>query len=261
MTSVHLAVCQLHIDLDAPFAERVAHAERVVRAQSGADLAVLPELWANGGFLHERFAAEAQPIDGPLVTTLRSAARETGIWLHGGSFVERAGDGRLFNTSVLIDPDGDLRAAYRKLHLFGFRGGETTVLSGGTDVVSCETPFGVVGLATCYDLRFPELFRALLDQGAVMCLVPAAWPERRIAHWELLVRARAIEDQLVVVACNTVGQQGDVGLGGRSMVVDPWGDVLAQAGPGGEEVLLVDVDLAEVARTRERFPVLPDRRL
>jgi predicted amidohydrolase len=258
---VRLALCQLEIDVDAPFAERVRHATDVVRAQDGCDLVVLPELWAHGAFLFQRFADEAQAIDGPLVAALCAAARDAGVWLHGGSFAERADDGRLFNTTVLIDDSGVVRATYRKVHLFGFRGGESTVLSAGEDVVTCETPFGVIGLSTCYDLRFPELFRALVDRGAVLCLVPAAWPERRAAHWQVLTRARAIEDQLVVAACNAVGLQGEVRLAGLSLVVDAWGDLLAESPPDGEDVLHVDVDLAEVARTRASFPVLDDRRL
>lgn len=261
MSAVRIAACQVEVDLDAPFDERVRHVTDVVREQSDSDLVVLPELWPNGGFVFERFADEAQPLDGPLVAALKDAARDAGVWLHGGSFVERADDGRLFNTSVLIDDSGELRAVYRKLHLFGFRGGETTVLSAGEDVVTCETPFGVVGLSTCYDLRFPELYRRLVDAGAVLLLVPAAWPERRITHWQLLARARAVEDQCVVVAVNTVGEQGGVRLGGRSMVVDAWGELLAEAGPHDATVLHVDVDLATVTDTRERFPVLRDRKL
>jgi len=261
VSTVRIAACQVEVDLAAPFGERVAHVTDVVRAQAGSDLVVLPELWPNGGFVFDRFADEAQPLDGSVVAGLAAAAREAKVWLHGGSFVERGEDGRLFNTSVLLDPDGELRAVYRKLHLFGFRGGETTVLSAGDEVVTCETPFGVVGLSTCYDLRFPELYRRLIDAGAVLMLVPAAWPERRITHWQLLARARAVEDQVVVVAVNTVGEQGGVRLGGRSVVVDPWGEVLAEAGDDSAEVLGVEVDLESVAETRERFPVLPDRRL
>ena len=177
----------------------MAHATDVVRRERDSDLVLLPELWPSGAFLVERLAADAQPLDGPLVGALAEAARAAEVWLHGGSFVERATDGRLFNTSVLLDPTGGLRAVYRKVHLFGFRGGETTVLSAGQQVVTCETPFGTVGLATCYDLRFPELFRAFVDRGVTLCLVPSAWPERRIAHWDLLARARAVEDQVVLL--------------------------------------------------------------
>ena len=261
MTAVRISACQVEVDHALPMAERVAHVTDVVRAQSDSDLVVLPELWPNGGFLFDDFAAEAQLLDGPTVAALSSAARDTGVWLHGGSFVERADDGRLFNTSTLFDPTGELRTTYRKVHLFGFRGGETSVLSAGDDVVTCETPFGTVGLTTCYDVRFPELYRLLVDRGVTLCLVPAAWPERRIGHWQLLARARALESQFVVVAVNTVGMQGKARLGGLSMVIDAWGDVLAEAGPDDEEVLHVDIDTDDVARIRADFPVLNDRRL
>lgn len=261
MTSVRVAACQVQVDTDAPFVERVRHVTDVVRAQSDCDLVVLPELWPTGAFLFEKFADDAQPLDGPVVAALTDAARAADVWLHGGSFVERADDGRLFNTSVLIGPDGTLRATYRKLHLFGFAGGETSVLSAGEVAVTCATPFGVVGLSTCYDLRFPELYRRLVDDDATLLLVPAAWPEKRVAHWQLLVRARAVENQCAVVAANAVGAQGRAKLAGRSMVVDAWGDVLAESSPDAEEVLRVDLDPADVASVRERFPVLPDRRL
>ena len=261
MSTVRVAACQVEVDHDAPFAERVERVAELVGGQRDCDLVVLPELWASGAFRFDRFEAEAQEADGSLVTAMGDAARAAGAWLHAGSFVERAEDGRLFNTSLLFDDAGRLQATYRKVHLFGFRDGESTVLDGGGDVVTCPTPFGVVGLSTCYDLRFPELYRRLVDAGAVLALVPAAWPERRIAHWQVLTRARAIEDQLLVVAVNTVGLQGKVRLGGLTVVVDAWGDVLAEAGPSEAEVLHVDLDPVEVDAVRERFPVLGDRRL
>jgi predicted amidohydrolase len=258
---VRIALCQVETDESVPAAERVEAMADLVRAQGACDLVVLPELWPSGAFDVDEMRASAEPVDGRVVTTMRQAARDAGVWLHLGSFVERADDGRLHNTAVLVDDEGEVRATYRKLHLFGFEGGETTVLSGGDDVVTCETPFGTVGLATCYDLRFPELFRALLDAGATTCLLPSAWPERRAAHWAVLTRARAIENQMVVVAPNAVGVQNGTPMAGRSVVLDAWGEPLAEAGDDGPEVLHVDVDVAAVARVRERFPVLEDRRL
>ena len=196
----------------------------MVGDQRGAELVVLPELWVQGGFAFGTFAATAEPLDGPLVRRLGDAARDLGAWLHGGSVVERAADGRLFNTSVLLGPDGTLAATYRKIHLFGFSAGETSVLSAGTDVVTTDVDGTTGGLATCYDLRFPELFRAFVDRGAELVLLPSAWPTPRIAHWSLLTRARAVEDQAYVVAVNGCGDQGgSLALGGRSVVVDPWG--------------------------------------
>lgn len=245
---------------EAP-ADRVDRALALVAAQRGADLVVLPELWVQGGFAFGTFAATAEPLDGPLVGRLAEAARDLGAWLLGGSVVERAEDGRLYNTSVLLRPDGSLAASYRKIHLFGFAGGETTVLTSGSDVVTADVDGTTTALATCYDLRFPELFRAFVDRGAELFLLPAAWPTPRIAHWSLLARARAVEDQAYVVALNGCGDQGGgLALGGRSVVVDPWGNVLAEGGDD-EQVLVVDLDLAAVAKIRADFPVLADRRL
>jgi predicted amidohydrolase len=251
---------QLETSLTESPDTRRDRAVTLVGEQAGADLVVLPELWLPGGFAFETFADLAEPLDGPTVTALAAAARRLGAWLHGGSVVERSDDGRLFNTSVLLGPDGTLRAVYRKLHLFGFTGGETTVLSPGSDVVTADLDGTTTALATCYDLRFPELFRAFADRGAELVLLPAAWPTPRIAHWSLLARARAVEDQSYVVAVNGCGQQGKLRLGGRSVVVDPWGVVLAEAGDD-QQVLVADLDLASVARTRADFPVLADRRL
>ena len=258
---MRVALCQVETDVARPLPARVDAVADLVRDQAACDLVTLPELWSSTAFDVAEMQRCAQPFDGDLVATMRQAARDAGVWLHAGSFVERADDGRLFNTAFVVDDAGEVRARYRKLHLFGFRGGEASVFAGGEDVVTCETPFGVLGLATCYDLRFPELFRALVDAGATCCVLPAAWPERRVAHWQVLTRARAVEDQLVVVAPNAAGVQGSVRMAGLSTVVDPWGDELAEAGPDAAEVLHVDVDLDEVAGVRESFPVLRDRRL
>ena len=236
--------------------ERTARVAGLVRAQAGADLVVLPELWPNGGFAYDRWEDTAEPMDGPVVTALRSATRALGATVHMGSFVERDGTGRLFNTSVLLGPTGDLLATYRKVHLFGFGEGEPKLMTPGDGPVV----HGRLGLATCYDLRFPEMFRQLLDAGAEVVVMPAAWPAKRVEHWRLLARARAVENQSYVIACNTGGSHAGVAMGGRSAVVDPWGEVLAEAGEG-EEVLVVDLDDELVARTRSSFPVLADRRL
>jgi predicted amidohydrolase len=256
---MRISAVQIASEDSEPNDVRVARVTALVRAQR-ADLVVLPELWVQGGFAFTTFAATAEPLDGPVVGALAAAARDLGAWLHGGSIVERGDDGRLYNTSLLFSPDGTLTATYRKLHLFGFSGGETTVLTAGSDVVTTDLDGLTVALATCYDLRFPELFRQFVDRGAELVLLPAAWPTPRVGHWSLLARARAIEDQTYVVACNGCGDQGGLRLGGRSAVIDPWGVVLAEAGED-EEILAVDIDPALVAKTRADFPVLADRRL
>ena len=232
----------------------------LVHAQRGTDLVVLPELWPNGGFTYRNWEPTAEPLDGPLVNAFGNAARDLGAYVHMGSFVERRTDGSLTNTSVLFGPDGGRLAVYRKMHLFGFADGEPAYLTAGTDVVTVDTDFGRWGLATCYDLRFPEMFRRLVDDGAELVIVPAAWPLARIGHWSVLARARAIENQLVVIAVNTSGHQGGLQIGGASVVVDARGAVLAEAGVDAE-LLQVDVDLSDVAAWRKEFPALADRRL
>ena len=253
------AVIQLRSDLSEPIPTRIERAASMVRSQQGADFVILPELWVQGGFAFETFPQTAQSLDGEAVTAIKSAAKEIGAWVHGGSIAEKCGDGKLRNTAFLVSPSGELVTTYSKRHLFGFSGGETTVLTAGDEIVSVDLPWGRAGMSICYDVRFPEFYRAQLDQGAEIFLIPSAWPERRIAHWSALTRARAIENQAFVIACNGVGVQGEVSLGGKSVVVDPWGVVLAEAG-SDEEVLVVDIDPSLVATTREQFPVLKDRR-
>lgn len=247
---------QLAYGDDEGTAERTTRAAALVRAQAGADLIMLPELWPQGGFAYDRWAELAEPLSGPIVAALAAAARDVGAMVHMGSLVERDAAGQLFNTSVLLGADGGVLTTYRKIHLFGFSDGEPKLMTAGQDVVVNDR----LGLATCYDLRFPELFREILDRGAEVLLLTSAWPARRIGHWRVLAQARAIENQMYVVACNTGGTHAGVALGGHSMVIDPWGAVLVEAGDG-EEVLTVDLDLDVVAAARRSFPVLADRRL
>lgn len=251
---MRVSVIQLAYGDDSGVAERTNRAVDLVRAQQGADVVILPELWPQGGFAYDRWEREAQPLDGPVVAALREAAREVGALLHMGSLVERDAAGQLFNTSVLLDGDGAILATYRKIHLFGFSEGEPKLLTGGRELVVHRQ----LGLATCYDLRFPEMFRALLDRGTQVLLLTSAWPAKRVAHWRVLVQARAIENQMYVVACNTGGEHAGVAMGGHSTVVDPWGRILAEAGDD-EEVLQVELDLDAVTAARAKFPVLADR--
>jgi len=265
-------VLQIGYDDDESVAERVARVADLVRAQAGADLVVLPELWAPGGFSYRTWDERAEELEGPTITAIAAAARQIGAVVHAGSIVERAPAGAagpdlgetgrgLWNTSVLLGPDGSRLARYRKIHRFGFGEGEPKLMEAGDEIVVTPLPDGTVaGLATCYDLRFPELFRRLLDAGARLVLVPAAWPSLRVEAWRLLGRARAVENQSIVVQCNTAGTHAGVTMGGCSQIVDATGAVLAEAGPG-EEVLVADVDPAAVDRWRETFPVLADRRL
>ncbi|MFI0433058.1 MAG: carbon-nitrogen family hydrolase [Candidatus Nanopelagicales bacterium] len=228
-------------------------------AQAGAQLVVLPELWRTGPFELTETLGAAEALDGATATALSAIAAELGIWLHGGSILELAADGHRYNTSLVFDPEGALAATYRKRHLFGFDSGEAALIDSGDDIVVVDTPLGPTGLATCYDLRFPEHFRALVSAGAESVIVPAGWPAARIGHWAALAHARAIENQLAVLACNATGSSGGVALGGRSLVFDAWGEPLADA-PEAPTVLAADVDPQHASTTRAEFPVLRDRR-
>ncbi|MFJ1808878.1 MULTISPECIES: carbon-nitrogen family hydrolase [unclassified Streptomyces] len=261
------SLIQIAVEEGESVESRRVRVAALVRAQAGAaDLVVLPELWTTGAFAYEEFAGEAEPLDGPTYEAMAKAASDAGVWLHAGSIPERApsdsgsptGEGPLYNTSLVFSPSGELAAAYRKIHRFGFDKGEAVLMGAGEELVTVRLPETTVGVATCYDLRFPELFRALVDAGAETLVIPAGWPERRRAHWTLLARARAVENQAFVLACGTAGTHAGVPQAGHSIVVDPWGEVLAEAG-SGEEVLTVDFDPSRVATTREQFPALKDR--
>jgi predicted amidohydrolase len=253
---MRVTLIQTEVDGRLPFAERVAGVAAQVAACADADLVMLPELWATGYFAFDDYAATAEPLDGPTVAALSAAARTAGVTLHGGSIVERSDTGGLHNTSLLFDPDGALVHTYRKVHTFGYGSREQELLTRGGDVGA----HGPYALSTCYDLRFPELFRRQVDAGSQLFLVAAAWPAVRLPHWRLLLRARALENQSFLLACGAAGRQGDVVLSGHSAVVDPWGEVVAEAGPDAG-TLTVEIDPELVTRSRTEFPALADRRL
>ena len=270
---MRIAVIQLGYDDAEPVVDRVTRAAEIVRAQAGHDLVVLPELWAPGGFSYRLWEDRAEPVDGPVASVMSAAARDAGVMLHAGSIVERpsrdarGSEGKhLWNTSLVFAADGSLAATYRKIHRFGFGQGEPLLMEAGDALSLLDVPDPAAGgsaraaLSTCYDLRFPELYRAQLDAGATLFVIPAAWPAARVRHWTLLAHARAIENQCVVVACNTAGTHAGVEMGGHSQVVLPTGDVVAMAG-SHEQVLSVEVDMSVVGDYRTSFPVLRDRRL
>ncbi|GLY70706.1 carbon-nitrogen family hydrolase [Amycolatopsis taiwanensis] len=254
-----IAMVQLASPAEETPAERRVRAGKLVERAAGADLVVLPELWAVGYFAFDDYERAAEPLDGPTVAAGRTWARRLGAHVHIGSLLERDEHGRLFNTAVLLAPDGSIVHTYRKVHVFGYASREAELLTPGDTLEVATTALGRIGATTCYDLRFPELWRALVDRGARTVVVPAAWPAARREHWRLFTSCRAVEEQLLVIAVNAVGQQGAVELGGTSRVVDPWGTVLAEAGTG-EEVLRCEVDESIVDTVRTEFPVLADRR-
>ena len=244
-------------------------ADRLTReaAAQGAELVVLPEKWPVLG-TPEETAAGAEPLDGPSVAWARDIARELGIDLVAGSLSERVeGRDRGANTCVHAGPDGDVHAVYRKIHMFDVEVGGRTYRESeheqpGDEPVLSATAGGVgLGLTVCYDLRFPELYRILAVRGAKILTVSAAFTlaTTREQHWEVLLRARAIEDQAFVIASNQVGEHSQgIRSGGRSMIVDPWGIVLAQA-PDKETFVIADLDLDRLEEVRRTMPSLANR--
>jgi predicted amidohydrolase len=267
MTSVRAAAVQLNSTEDME--RNLATADRLVReaAVLGAELVVLPEKWTVLG-RPEQMSAGAEPLDGASISWARELAGELGIDLVAGSFVERvAGRTKSSNTSVHVGPDGELRGVYRKLHMFdvevdGTVYSESSEQDPGDEVVVSELRDGArLGMSICYDVRFPELYRSLVDRGAEVISIASAFTLTTTRdHWEVLVRARAIENQCFVIAPNQIGVHPPGNRsGGRSLIVDPWGLVLATA-PDTETVIVADLDFELLRGIRRRLPALTHRR-
>ena len=264
-----MRVAAVQLNSTADPAANLAVADSLTRAAAadGARLIVLPEKWTAMGS-DEELRAAAETLEGPSIGWARATARELGVDLVAGSITERVpGREKLANTSVHVDPEGEVRAVYRKVHMFdveidGRSYRESELEEPGEEIVLSQTADGVdLGLSICYDLRFPELYRILAVRGARVMAVPAAFtlPTTR-DHWEALLRARAIENQAFLVAANQVGTHpGGHQSGGRSMIVDPWGVVLAQA-PDRVGHILAELDLERQGEIRARLPALCNRR-
>jgi predicted amidohydrolase len=233
----------------------------------GAEFVVLPEYMTFLG-PYERFDDVCEPIPGPTYERLAAKARQHGIYLHGGSLIESSPEnGRFYNTSLLFDPQGKLITLYRKIHLFdidipdGVTHTESTAILAGDKLVTADVAEFKVGMSICYDLRFPEMYRQLAAAGSELIVIPAAFTKiTGQAHWEILLRSRAIENLAYVLAAAQFGQDASGNwCYGHSMIVDPWGEVLAVA-PDGEQVLVADLDRNEAVRHRQQMPVLKVRR-
>ncbi|HEY7836827.1 MAG TPA: carbon-nitrogen hydrolase family protein [Solirubrobacteraceae bacterium] len=264
-----MKVAAVQLNSGADRAANLAAADRLARAAAaeGAQLIVLPEKWTAMG-TEQQLREAAEPLDGPAVTWARETARELGVEIVAGSILEQlSGREKLANTSVHVDSTGEIRAVYRKVHMFDVEVGgrvyrESELEQPGEEIVLSQTAGGVgLGLSICYDLRFPELYRILAVRGARIITIPAAFTLATTRdHWETLVRARAIEDQAFVIAANQVGEHpGGQHSGGRSMIVDPWGIVLAQA-PDTEAAILAELDLERQEQIRAKLPSLANRR-
>jgi predicted amidohydrolase len=263
---MRVAAVQLNSTTDKE--RNIATAERLVRAAAaaGAEIVALPEKWNLLG-PPEELRAGAEPLTGESIAAATGWARELGIHLVAGSIAERdEAEDRLSNTSVLITPEGEIAAVYRKIHMFDVEVGgvvyrESELEDPGTEIVAADGPGMRIGLTVCYDLRFPELYRILAVDGARLITVPSAFTlATGRDHWEVLLRARAIENQVFVLAPNQVGEAAPhYSSYGRSMIVDPWGVVLAQA-PDEECHVSAELDLAAQDEVREKLPSLANRR-
>lgn len=243
--------------------ERFTRAERYLQNLYEQPLrpqqVLFPEIWATGFFAFDDYVVQAEAERGDTYDFMSAWARKLGCYIHTGSFVEKEGE-QYYNTSLLLDPAGRVAAKYRKLHLFTFKSREPEILTPGSQITVADTEYGRVGLSACYDIRFPELYRAMVNLGAEYFLVTSAWGMARLEHWKLFNRARAIENQCFVVSCDGAGTINGSQLAGHSMAVDPWGEVIAMAG-GEEEMLCFTLDPEKIRENRANFPALRDKRL
>ncbi|MFB6143431.1 MAG: nitrilase-related carbon-nitrogen hydrolase [Halorientalis sp.] len=270
---MRVALAQLDVEAgDVPGNVERAVAAIADAAADGADLVALPEIFNVGYFAFDQYERRAEPLGGETLSTVADAAAEHEVGVLAGSIVEDLAataadtaapvpaDEGLANTAVFFDRAGERRAVYRKQHLFGYGSAEQDLLTPGERLPTVAFEGFTVGVTTCYDLRFPELYRRLADAGATLVLVPSAWPYPRVEHWQVLPRARAIENQLYLATTNGSGSFADATLVGRSTVYDPWGTPLASSGDG-PALVTADLSPERVADVREAFPALADRRL
>jgi predicted amidohydrolase len=265
-----LALAQLEIEAGNVTAN-VERAEAAVETavDRGADLVALPEIFNVGYFAFDSYQRHAEPLSGPTLSRMSDLAADHGVGVLAGSIVEdlaetaddveKPAEEGLANTSAFFDRDGERRGVYRKHHLFGYESAEAEMLVPGESLGLVEFDERTLGMTTCYDLRFPELHREIAEAGATLVLVPSAWPYPRVEHWNILPRARAIENQCFVATVNGSGSAAEATLLGRSTVFDPWGTVLAGTGDD-PDLVMTDVDLDRVGQVREEFPAWHDRR-
>ena len=242
---------------DRPKEETVEHALDLVDQASESDLILLPEIWPCGFFSFDRYRSDSETLEGPTVTAFRQKARDHHIHILMGSLVEHQ-DQNFYNTTIFINPQGEIVDRYRKIHLFGYQSDETQILTPGQKVVVADTPWGISGFSTCYDLRFPELFRRMVDQGAKFFLVASAWPLVRLEAWKLFNRARAHENLAFLISCNAAGFNDGKQYAGHSMIVDPLGQVVAE-GSEQEDLVSAEIDPGLVDTVRQDFSALDDR--
>jgi len=253
-----MRITSIQLDIkDRPKEKTLEHVLGLLAEVPRSDLILLPEIWTCGYFSFERYWNDSESVDGPTVRALQQKAADLRCHILMGSMVEREGQD-LFNTSLLLDPQGQIIARYRKIHLFGYQSEERRLLKPGVEVIVAKTPWGRVGLSTCYDLRFPEFYRKMVDHGAQFFLVASAWPRSRQEAWILFNRVRAHENLTFLFSCNCAGFDKGNQYAGHSMFIDPYGGIVAE---GGEEesMITAEVDISLVDTARRDFSFLNDR--
>ena len=254
---MRVALIQMDIALGEPEVNRLRALKLIDQAvDRGAHWVILPEMWTCG-YDFRKLEDYTEGLNGPTINGLRKKAKETGIYIFAGSLPEKLSEG-IYNTCFIIGPQGNILGKYSKIHLFGLMD-EHKFLRPGEATCLVDTPLGKVGVIICYDLRFPELARSLVLQGARVLVAPAQFPDPRSAHWRILNQARALENQVYVLAVNRVGKDEKNTFFGQSMAVDPWGEVAAVGG-AGEEVIMVDLKPRLIDVVRRAMPCLKDRR-
>ena len=254
---VTISLGQMDIVLGQPEAN-LATVQRMAgeAARRGSQVLVLPELWSTGYDL-ENAGRHATSISEGIFAAVAELARSCQLHILGSCLALLA-PGRYGNTAVWFDPAGNNLATYSKIHLFRLMS-EEQYLTAGQQSTIVETPWGAAGLAICYDLRFPELFRAYALGGAKLIFLPAEWPHPRLAHWQTLLRARAIENQIFIVACNRIGVAKNNSFFGHSCLIDPWGETIIEGGEG-ELLLTATIEIDQVNQVRQKIPIFADRR-
>lgn len=261
----------LQMDSGTDPSANLEQAESMIRqaAAEGAKLVVLPELFPYLGNLTS-LRQNAQTMDGPILQLMRHLAIEHQLVLCAGSMaiVSEEDPARVVNRSVILGPHGQTLAIYDKMHCFDINLPDVQVVESdyvqaGNDLSVTSTPLGQIGQAICYDLRFPELFRRLTEQGMQLCVLPAAFTQKTgEAHWEVLTRARAIENQVYLIAADQCGMYGDsIRCHGNSMIVDPWGTILAQGNAANPGIIFAEIDLAKQHKIRSELPAIKHRKL
>lgn len=252
-----IASIQLALDDKRIKDETIKYALSLMDKCAGADLILLPEIWNIGFLAYDKYWSESEPIDGPTMSALANKAKELSAYVLSGSFVESRG-GKYYNTCIMFDRRGTKIGQYSKIHLFTYQSKEAELLTAGTEISVVNTEFGKMGISTCYDLRFPELFRAMTDKGAEFFLITSSWLYPRLEAWNTLSCARALENTCFLISCDAAGGQFGSTFLGHSQIVGPWGTIIAGSSHY-ETIVKAEIDPGLVKRVRETFPVLKDR--